>query len=97
MIGFELLVKIRKEKRIEFLQLFDMLKADNQQVDGRLEVELFEQVSHPNTFLWREHWGSDELLTLYRNENKYRAMMGAINILGELVYKKRFTITGGDS
>lgn len=97
MIGFELLVQIRKEKRTEFLQLFDMVKTVNQHIDGRLDLELFEQVSEPNMFLWREHWVSDELLTLYRKENKYRAMMGAINILGELVYKQRILLAGRES
>jgi quinol monooxygenase YgiN len=96
MIGFELLVRIRKEKRIEFLQLFEMAKTADSRVDGRFDLELFEKVSEPNTFLWREQWASDDSLQLYCKENKYRAIIGAINILGKLVHKNRFRLFEGE-
>jgi quinol monooxygenase YgiN len=94
MIGHEILVRIRPEKRTEFLQAFDMLKTDDQLTDSRLEMELYEQVNESNAFLWLEHWDNDEALTRYYEENRYRAMMGAIEILGQLVHIRTFSIEG---
>ena len=93
MIGLEILVRIKPEKRAEFLQAFDMLKTVDRLGDRRLELELFERVNESNTFLWLEHWDNDESLTHYYEENKFRAMMGAIDILGQLVHKRTFSIT----
>jgi len=90
MIGLELLIEIHRENRTEFLQLFDMVAAVEHPIEGRICLELFELVAESNTFLWREHWESDEFLNLYYQENKFRAMVGAINILGQLVHKKTF-------
>lgn len=94
MIGHEILVRIHPEKRTEFLQAFDMLKTDDQLTDSRLEMELYEQVNESNAFLWLEHWDNDEALTRYYEENRYRAMMGAIEILGQLVHIRTFSIEG---
>jgi quinol monooxygenase YgiN len=92
MIVLEILVKIYPEKRTEFLQAFDMLTTVDQQVNSRLDLELFERVNEANTFLWLEHWDNNESLTHYYNENNFRAMMGAIDILGQLVHKRTFLI-----
>ena len=92
MIGHEILVRIHPEKRTEFLQAFDMLKTDDQLTGSRLEMELYEQVNESNAFLWLEHWDNDEALTRYYEDNRYRAMMGAIDILGQLVHRRTFSI-----
>ncbi|MCK5517202.1 MAG: antibiotic biosynthesis monooxygenase [Desulfobulbaceae bacterium] len=91
MIRFEILVKIHSGKRTEFLQLFDMVKTPGQMIDGRLDLELFERVNDPNNFLWVEHWKDNQLLSLYYKQDRFRAMIGAINILGQLVHKKTFS------
>jgi quinol monooxygenase YgiN len=91
MIRFEILVKIHSGKRTEFLQLFDMVKTPGQMIDGRLDLELFERVDAPNNFLWVEHWKDNQLLSLYYKQDRFRGMIGAINILGQLVHKKTFS------
>ncbi len=92
MIGLEILVKIQPEKRAEFLQAFEMLKTIDLLWDKRVELQLFEQVKEPNTFLWLEHWHNDASLADYYQEAKFRAMMGAIDILGQLIQKREFFI-----
>ena len=92
MVGLEILVRINPDKRAEFLQAFDLLTELDQQGDRRIDLELFERVKEPNTFLWIEHWVNDESLTSYYENNKYRAMMGAIEILGQLIHKRSFSI-----
>jgi quinol monooxygenase YgiN len=92
MVGIEILVRINPEKRVEFLQAFDMLKHLDQLGDNRIDLELFEQIWEPNTFLWLEHWDNNESLTTYYQDNKYKAMMGAIDIMGQMKNKRIFTV-----
>lgn len=92
MVGFEILVKINPEKRVEFLQAFEMVKHIDQQKDSRIELELFEEVQRANTFLWVEHWDNNESLSQYYRNNKFISMMGAIEVLGQLIHKRAFSI-----
>ncbi len=93
MVGLETLFKIYPEKRVEFLLAFDMMKTGERLEKNRVDLELFELVRESNTFLWREHWDTAESLTRYCSENKYRALMGAIEILGNLIHKRTLSIT----
>ena len=92
MIGLEVLFKIDPAKRAEFLLAFDMMKTGVYLEKNRIDLELFELVRESNTFLWREHWDNAESLTRYCSENKYRALMGAIDILGNLIHKRTLSI-----
>ncbi|NNK94829.1 MAG: hypothetical protein HKP41_10815 [Desulfobacterales bacterium] len=93
MVGFEILVKIEPEKRAEFLQAFEMFKQIDRQNDSRIDLELFEEVQGPNTFLWMEHWDNGESLSSYYSNNKFISMMGAIEVLGQLIHKRSFKIS----
>ncbi len=92
MAGLEILFKIYPEKRAEFLLAFDMMKTVERQIENRIDLDLFELVGESNTFLWLEHWSNAESLRCYCNENKYRALMGAIDILGNLIHKRTLSI-----
>jgi quinol monooxygenase YgiN len=92
MVGIEILVKVAPEKRAEFLQAFELLTNHNQQKHQRLTLELFENIHESNTFLWLEHWEEQEALQNYFQDNSWRAMLGAIEVLGQLVLKRSFFI-----
>ena len=92
MVGLEILFKIYPAKRAEFLLAFDMMKKIERQEKNRIDLDLFELMGESNTFMWFEHWHDAESLTQYCNEKKYRALMGAIDILGNLTYKRTFSI-----
>lgn len=92
MVGFEILFSIRPEKRGEFIQSFDMLKELDQLGQKRIDFKLFEQVSNPNSFLWLEHWDDEKSVESYFEDNKFRAMMGAISIMGQVVKKRTFSM-----
>ncbi|MBT8334926.1 MAG: hypothetical protein KJP19_10875, partial [Deltaproteobacteria bacterium] len=89
--GFEIMVKIEREKRAEFLQAFEMYKQIDQQNDSRIYPDLFEEVKGPNTFLWMEHWDNGESLSSYYSNNKFISMMGAIKVLGRLIHQRSFS------
>ena len=91
MVGFEILVTIEPEKRAEFLQAFEMFKQIDRQNDSRIDMDLFEEVHVPNTFLWLEHWDNGESLSSYCRSNKFISMMGAIEVLGQLVHRRSFS------
>ena len=85
MIGLEITVKINPQKRMEFLQVFEMQQASDGLYLERISLQLFEKINETNTFLWQEEWKSAKSLALYWQDNKFRATMGAISILGELI------------
>ena len=92
MVELEILFKIYPAKRAEFLLAFDMMKTVEQQEENRIDLELFELVRESNTFLWLEHWDTAESLTQYCIENRYRALMGAIDILGNQIHIRTLSI-----
>ncbi len=92
MVGLKILIRILPDKRVEFLQAFDMLTKLEPPGSKRIDLDLFEKTKEPNTFLWLEHWDSDESLTEYSLDNKFKAMMGAIDVMGQLLSKRTFSI-----
>jgi len=92
MVGLEILVRIDPEKRVEFIQAFDLMTKLDELNDSRIELALFEQIHEQNSFLWIEHWETFESLTHYYQENKFKSLLGAVEILGELIYKRSFSI-----
>jgi len=92
MVGLEILVRIHPEKRVEFIQAFDLMTQLDTHNNSRIELALFEQLQEQNTFLWIEHWDTLKSLTNYYQENKFKSLMGAIEILGKLIYKRSFSI-----
>lgn len=88
MVGFEIVVKINANNRVEFLQAFEMARDEEVHRSSCHDMGLFEQVSSVNTFLWRERWRDDEALVHYLESNSYRMMIGAVNVLGKLVEKR---------
>ena len=95
MVGIEILIKVAPEKRAEFLQAFELLTKHDQQEHQRIALELFEKIHEPNTFLWLEHWEKREALVQCFQENRCRAMLGAVEVLGQLIHKRSFIIEEG--
>lgn len=50
MAGLEILVKIKPEKRFEFLQAFELLTQPNLEPRDCIEQTLFEKTGEPNVF-----------------------------------------------
>lgn len=97
MVGLKILTTIRPDKRIEFLQAFQMLEELGQLGDSRIDLGLFEQITEANTFLWLEHWADDESLANYCLGTKFRAVLGAIDVMGAIVRRDTFFIKDGSA
>jgi quinol monooxygenase YgiN len=91
MVGLEILVKIQPEKRFEFIQTFEFMTQTSYKARDCIEQTLFEKSNEPNSFLWIEDWKNNESLESYRQTEKFRSLLGAIDVLGSLVKIRTFT------
>ncbi len=92
MVGLEILVKIQPEKRFEFIQAFGLMTQSNHKASGCIEQTMFEKSNEPNVFLWIEEWKNSESLTSYRQTERFRSLLGAIDVLGSLLKIRTFSL-----
>ena len=85
MIGLEIRVLLEKEKRKEFLHAFDLLSKPQDKSDACVKKTLYENVGEDGRFIWVEHWKDLKALKNYLSSDHYRSLLGAIEVLGELV------------
>jgi quinol monooxygenase YgiN len=91
-IGLEIQVRIKPENRQEFFQSYDMLLKPENKEPGCLFKGLFENTRGRNHFVWMERWDDPEALTIYRESEPFRMLMGAIDVLGNLVELRHVTL-----
>ena len=86
MVGLEILVQIHTGKRQEFLQTSEWFQNQLTKTCTGTFVDLtvFEAVGKPNHFLWIEKWTGLQSLEVHMSTDRFRAIMGAIEVLGEL-------------
>ena len=84
MVGLEILVSIQPGQRQEFLQTIDMFRCPQNHEKARIGCSIFETVGTPNQFLWVEKWTDQSLLEDYMKTGRFKALLGAIQVLGEL-------------
>jgi quinol monooxygenase YgiN len=93
MVGLEILVKIQPEKRFEFMQTFEFMTQTNHKARDCIEQTLFEKSNESNSFLWIEDWKNSESLESYRQTEKFRLLLGAMEVLGSLIKIRTFILT----
>jgi quinol monooxygenase YgiN len=82
MKAMKVVVKIRPEKRKEFLQTLSFLDADRTGQDGSGRSMLYE--TDDNTgFCLVYTWATQEALERYLDSEQYRVLQGALEVLGE--------------
>lgn len=84
MVGLEILVNIQSGKRQEFLQAVDMFCSRQATDNTCTGCTVFETVGTPNQFFWMEQWADRRSLDDYLKTERFRALLGAIEVLGEL-------------
>ena len=89
MVNLEILVRIQSDHRHEFIQAFEMFsmkQANGDKCTGAcLDRSIFECIGTANCFLWLEKWADCESLDAYMQTNHFKAILGAIQVLGKLV------------
>jgi quinol monooxygenase YgiN len=84
MVGLELLVSIQSRQRQEFLQTIEMFRSQQEKDKARIGCSIYETVGTPNQFLWVEKWTDRIPLDDYMKTGRFKALLGAIQVLGEL-------------
>ncbi len=89
-VGLEIWATIKPQHRFEFLQTFSCEPTAEESHAGCLSRTLYENTGKPHQFLWVEQWRSAEALNAYRQSERYRSLLGAIEVLGELDNEKTY-------
>ena len=50
----------------------------------KIDLILYEEKGRPNQFLWVEEWDKMESLEAYMNEESFRMLLGALEVLGKM-------------
>jgi quinol monooxygenase YgiN len=84
MVGLEIQVRVAKDKRQEFLQTCEFLAQAKDRIGAYVGQILFEGVGDPNHFLCVEEWTDSDPLESYLASDRFRTLLGAIEVLGKL-------------
>ena len=83
--GLEIMIQIKPEKQQEFVQAVDELRPAAQAGDDPAGVSgLFNRTGAKDRFLWLERWETLGALSDRLASDSFRALLGAIRVLGEL-------------
>jgi len=92
-VGIEVLSKIPPENRREFIQSFKILPQFEGCRKNCIFHQLFEDVGELNRFMWVEHWADKKSLEAYLESDRFKTIMGAIDVLGEMIHFNKIKIT----
>ena len=83
--------------RRELIQTLEGLKQRIAANEPGCVCEVFEDLGEPNRFLWIERWPTSEDADRAQASDRFRALLGAIKVLGTLesIRRVRQTATGG--
>ena len=84
MVGLEIQVLVAKEKRKGVMQTCEFLAQAKDQIAACVGQTLFEEVGELNRFLYVEQWTDSGLVESYLASDRFRALLGAIEVLGKL-------------
>ena len=84
MVGLQIMVTIQSGNRHEFLQAIEMLCSQQAKQSDRADDYIFEAVDTPNRFFYLKQWTDRRLLENFLKSDRFRALLGAIQVLGNL-------------
>jgi quinol monooxygenase YgiN len=88
MITMTIVVKVKPEKRGEFLQAIRSLNnnddaADRGKPQGLTRSRLYQEMDDRSGFSLIYEWETQEDLDVYFNSEQFRVLLGALKVLGE--------------
>ena len=84
MVGLQIMVTIQSGNRQEFLQAIDMLCSRQATDSDGADDYIFEAVDTPDRFFYLKQWTDRRLLENFLKTDRFRALLGAIQVLGKL-------------
>ena len=85
MTGIIIRARVEPEHRHELMQMFKETSQMNQLPAACLERRLYEEAISPMNLLLVEGWSDAAAMNVYISSERFRALIGAVKVLGELV------------
>ena len=85
MIGVIIRAEVEPDQRRELIQMCKSWLASNQVPKACSERRVYEDVVSPTCLLLVEQWSNQEAMNSYLSSEPFRALIGAIKVLGNLV------------
>jgi quinol monooxygenase YgiN len=85
MIGVVIRAKVEPDQRHELMQMFKETSRTDQLPAACLERRVYEEAHLPTNLLLVEHWSDKEAMNSYLLSDPFRALIGAVKVLGKLV------------
>lgn len=81
MVGVEILLEVRPEKRGEFIQAMATLEPSCSGDTSCLSHGVFQAFGEENRFLWIEYWADKGALQHRLRSGPFKALLGAVRVL----------------
>ena len=85
MIGIIIRAEVEPDQRHELIQMCKSWLASNQVPQACSERRVYEDVISPTCLLLVEEWSNEEAMHFYLSSERFRALLGAVKVLGNLV------------
>ena len=85
MIGLIIRAEVEPDQRRELIQMCKSWLTSNQVPKACAERRVYEDVITPTCLLLIEEWSNQEAMHSYLSSEPFRALIGAVKVLGNLV------------
>jgi quinol monooxygenase YgiN len=92
MVGLEIVIRIYPQKRREFLQAAELFSEAGKEKEGRMSCHVYEDIATPNRFFWVDRWRDGKSMAEHFKSGYFKALMGAIEVLGELESRQEIRV-----
>ena len=85
MIGLTIRAGVEAHQRHELMQMFKETSRPDQLPVACLERRVYEEAYLPTNLLLVEQWSDKAAMNSYLSSDQFRALIGAVKVLGKLV------------
>jgi quinol monooxygenase YgiN len=93
MIGVVIRAGFEPGQRYELMQMFKETSRPDQLPVACLERRVYEEAHAPTNLLLVEQWSDKAAMSSYLSADQFRALIGAVKVLGKLVDVRIFEAT----
>jgi quinol monooxygenase YgiN len=85
MTGLVIRARVEPDQRHELMQMFKETSRPSQLPAACLERRIYEEAGLPTNLLLVEQWSDKAAMNRYFSSDQFRALIGAVKVLGKLV------------
>jgi quinol monooxygenase YgiN len=85
MIGVVIRARVEPDQRHELMQMFKETSRPDQLPVACIERRVYEEAHLPTNLLLVEQWSDKVAMNSYLSSDQFRALIGAVKVLGKLV------------